>query len=67
LLKGHPADFYRGFLDALKGNELPPKTEDDDEARSAACASPLPLTVAEGTTHTHVNAVRSPELLRSYS
>jgi hypothetical protein len=23
--------------------------------------------VAEGTTHTHVNAVRSPELLRSYS
>jgi hypothetical protein len=30
-------------------------------ARLAACASPLPLTVAERTTHTHINAVNYPE------
>jgi hypothetical protein len=29
-------------------------------ARSAACASPLPLTVPERTTHNCVNVVKSP-------
>jgi hypothetical protein len=35
-------------------------------ARSAGCASPLPLPVPERTTHTQFEAKRPPELLRNY-
>jgi ATP-dependent exoDNAse (exonuclease V) alpha subunit len=61
--RGDPASLLEACLDILL--RLQVQGRRPWRARSAACASLLPLTFAEGTTHTHVNAVRSPELLRS--